>query len=359
MRPKGTICIITLAVTMVMATLTSGCTVPSASAPPTPAGRETPIPKPTAPSQKLEQVKFQTPTYSAVFLPYYLGRDKGFYSAENISIQPIALKAPLMLSALLSGEVDYTTQSSTIVQSALKGVEVKLLMQIDKTAVWHLMVRPEIKTAADLKGKVIALSSIGKSAHYAARQALSSLGLDADKEVTFIGIPDEMAMLQAVKAGSAAAAQSVSPYDLVGKEMGFKELMYVGDLFPLATNGVATTDRKIRENPSQVKRLLQATLKTILYIRDRPSETIEYLVKEFQLEKKLAEASYNDLVRNYSYGIMSQENLDALVGEGLFTGTLKKENLQVPLDKVLNLAFVKEAQKELGLEVQKDLRLKP
>lgn len=354
MRTKSSITLLTV---LLLATLVVAC-APSAAPLPTPPSRTEGTPALPAPvSKKLEKVKVQTPSFSAVFLPYYVGRDKGFYKEVGIDLEAIAMKAPLAIPALLAGETDFTAQASSIIQSALKGVPVKLVMQIAKTASWHIMVRPEIATPADLKGRTVAVTSVGKSAHYATAEALKKLGLDPTKDVVFVSIPEEAAMLQALKAGSVHAASVVPPFELVGKDMGFRDLFSVGDLFPLATTAMSTTESKLRNNPDQVKRVIRATLKSLAYMREERQGTIDFIIKEFGVERKVAESNYEDLLKTRSFdGSMGQEVLDALVGEGIFTQALTKQEAKGPLEKAIDFTFLKEVQKELNLPLQKDLK---
>ena len=67
----------------------------------------------------------------------------------------VTIRADLGIKALLSGDVDYIYSVGTIIRGAVIGVPVKTL-SFDFAKVTHfLMSRPEIKTAAALKGKKV------------------------------------------------------------------------------------------------------------------------------------------------------------------------------------------------------------
>ena len=75
-----------------------------------------------------------------------------------------------------------------------------------------LVCGPEVKTAADIKGKQIAISSFGSTAHGSTILLLEGIGL-TDKDVTLTQVGNQDARLAAVKAGSVACA----PIDLAQK----------------------------------------------------------------------------------------------------------------------------------------------
>lgn len=49
--------------------------------------------------------------------------------------------------------------------------------------------------------------------------------------------------------------------------------------------GFVTLDKKIRENPGQVKRWLKAAIRGLMFVRDRPEEAVDLGIKKLQLGK--------------------------------------------------------------------------
>src|SRR5438034_438454 len=76
----------------------------------------------------------------------------------------------------------------------------------------------------------------------------------------------------AVKAG-AAQATTVDPGGLVfAQKEGLVSLGFLGDLSPMPFQGFVTTERKIRENPGQIKRWLKGAIRGLMFVRERPEE---------------------------------------------------------------------------------------
>ncbi len=77
--------------------------------------------------------------------------------------------------ALLQGDFDYSTLADTMMRAATTGLPVKVIAFGGIRPALALNVRPEIKTAADLKGKSIAVTSIGSTTDIVAREIVRIL----------------------------------------------------------------------------------------------------------------------------------------------------------------------------------------
>jgi len=137
--------------------------------------------------------------------PLLYGIQRGFYRDEGIDLVYVSLRADLGIKALLSGDIDYSYSTGTIIRGALSGLPVRNLT-FDFSRVLHaLMSRPEIPSAAALKGKRVGVSSFGATGDLAARVGLRSIGLDPEKDVTIIILGTDTLRHAALIAGTAQA----------------------------------------------------------------------------------------------------------------------------------------------------------
>jgi NitT/TauT family transport system substrate-binding protein len=72
----------------------------------------------------------------------------------------------------------------------LEGAELVYVAGGVPTFVFQLYGRPEIKTVAELKGKVVAVTQPAASTDYAMRMVLRKNGLDPDKDVKILYAQD-------------------------------------------------------------------------------------------------------------------------------------------------------------------------
>ena len=173
-----------------------------------------PIVLPT-PEKKSLKIGLSTGGESSQFAEYLaeqLGYYKtigGFDSVEVSSLQGDAK----VVQAIVAGGLDLGVLGvSGAINSAATDSPIKILSINGVTLTDGLVCGPDIKTAADVKGKQIAISSFGSTAHGSTILLLEGIGL-TEKDVTLTQVGNQDARLAAVKAGSVGCA----PIDLAQK----------------------------------------------------------------------------------------------------------------------------------------------
>ena len=89
-------------------------------------------------------------------LQFYIAQRKGFFARERVNLEMISIEggAANMMAALDRGTVDITrTATFFLIQAALKGSEGVAIVGETATPIYSLIVKPEIKTFADLRGE--------------------------------------------------------------------------------------------------------------------------------------------------------------------------------------------------------------
>jgi ABC-type nitrate/sulfonate/bicarbonate transport system substrate-binding protein len=84
---------------------------------------------------------------------------------------------------------------------------------------FKLIVRPEIKTAAELHGKKLAISRFGSASDYAAQLAIEKLGGDP-KQVTMLQLGGNPSRLAALTSGTTHATVFSEPFASVAVNKG-------------------------------------------------------------------------------------------------------------------------------------------
>src|ERR1043166_4566317 len=106
-------------------------------------------------------------------LPYRVAAERGFFEKEGLRVRYITFQGTnLMLTALLSGELDYVNILPFIAGAAARGLPVKIVAAVRKSSGYAIVARPEIDSLKALKGKRIAINSFGSSADFAIYTAL-------------------------------------------------------------------------------------------------------------------------------------------------------------------------------------------
>ena len=82
---------------------------------------------------------------------------------------------------------------------------------------YTLYVGKDIRDASDLKGKKLAVSTVGGSGYVAAQYALRKLGLDPDKDVAMLQVGDFGTRLASLAAGTVQGTLLLPPFTLRAK----------------------------------------------------------------------------------------------------------------------------------------------
>lgn len=300
----------------------------------------------SAPS-KQEKVRLALPDIGVAQLYYLLARAKGFYREEEIDLNVERMTSSIATTALTTGDIDYTSLVGITLRSAARGLPVKLVANFSN-ALFFLIARPGIQSAQDLRGKSVAVTFAAGAEAYLVGKWLARYGLDR-KEVVFVSITGGSDRLTALLNGAVDATTFTPPFNAMARQKGLKELSFLGDMMgDLPAEGLSTSDKKITSNPGQVKRVLRATLRAVQSIRENREDTINFIAKEFQLEKEIASGSYDTLMRGLTRdgsitdkGIQNHFEIDRQGGS--FTGEVP------PLFKLVETQLLTEVQKELGI----------
>jgi ABC-type nitrate/sulfonate/bicarbonate transport system substrate-binding protein len=159
-------------------------------------------------------------------LHFAIGQRQGFYAREGITLQlvPIEGGTDKMVVALDRGDVEIT-QSATpyFIQAVLAGSNAVAVAAETANPIYSLIVKPEIKSFADLKGKLIGLSLAVDTISISMRKLIALKGLKpTDYRIKeLVGTP---VRLDCLKRGECDAVPLGQPEDFNAIDQGFHRL---------------------------------------------------------------------------------------------------------------------------------------
>jgi NitT/TauT family transport system substrate-binding protein len=294
-----------------------------------------------------EPVRVAMPSKSLTFLNYYLADKFGLYKAENLEVTLPVGKADVQLAAVVTGEIEYIAAAGTVLRGAASGLPVKALMFTLDKPIFHMMARPEIKRIQDLKGKAVAVTAIAATDAVGARAMAKAAGMNAEQDLTIIASGSTANAFGALQGGAAAAALLSIPFNFKAEELGYRSLGNVADYLRTVLAGLGTSDARIKSNPAQVKRMIRATLRGVDFARDPANQdkVIPFIMEDFQLDRKTAEASLREIVKNFSKDGTTAD--EAVRGDIDFIREQNKIKTAVPLGQVVDYGILREVLAEM------------
>jgi len=300
---------------------------------------------------RAEPIRTAVPRASLNYLSIYVAEAKGFFKDEGLQNETIVIGGPAAIAALVSGNVDFSGAGGSGLRAAAKGAELKAIMYQTEKVTWYFVVHPSIKQVSDLKGKKVAVGLIGDSEDRFSTMFVERGGLSA-KDITRIPMGTSSgARIAAIKSGSLQAAVLDPGGMIVAEREGLHSLSFLGDLFPLPFQGYVVTDKKIAENPGQIRRWVRAMVRSLIFLRERPEESADIGMKKLQLGN-INRAMLIDAAKAYSRafapgvpGVPSAQGIKNILEYEIREPMRMTE--APPARRMLDLRFVEEVKREL------------
>jgi len=293
------------------------------------------------PAQASEKVRIGIPVVAMSQLPILIAQQNKLFQAEGFDAEVIQIRTALALPALMSGELDFTTSAETTIRAAISGMPLKAIGFIGVRSSLVLVSNPRINSVAALKGGKIAVSSLRTTTDFVARDILRHYGLNPDKDIVTFPLGSESNKIAAVKSGAVDAAIVTLPSDSIAEEQGLKKLVFAGDFIEGLQSGLATSVKKINENPARVQRIARVFVRSLEFTRSRRGDAVDFIIKQWQLSRRVAESSYDLMVKTFSPDGEAPERLvRILVDEVKRTQKIERE---IALSDVVDFSFVREA----------------
>ncbi|HEY1373476.1 MAG TPA: ABC transporter substrate-binding protein [Candidatus Binatia bacterium] len=293
-----------------------------------------------------EKIRITYANNSLTFLAAFIAKDKGFYAKNGLTAELIQARPAVNIAALLSGDVDYVEVFGSAIRSAARGAPIRAFSNSIKAPFFSLVVQPSIKSVKELKGRVVGVASVGGTNQISGRLLFQHFGVDPDKDIKFLGIGEEKFVVEAFRAKRVDAILVAPPFSVMMKREGYPVLANAADVvaFPLA--GLSTTVDKIKQNRSQVKRVLKSEIEALRYLRDDAAGATDIIRRRFAMDDQLARDSYAVVVNSFSRdGRIPVASVDNVLNLEKKEGSISKN---ITVENVTDLSIAEEVLKESG-----------
>ena len=303
--------------------------------------------KATAPAAP-RTIRIDVANTSAPYAWYYIGQAKGYFAEEGIQLQATTSNGSVGVPSVLSGEMPFTTGAAASLTAILKGGDLRIVFaNLDRPSFELWSSRPDIRTLQDLVGQTVGVIGRGDTTEISTRLALQRAGLDPNSVAyTPLGAGNER--LAALLAGSIAAAPlGVADVQRLKQSTSFGGQM-VANLrdTPMLFNGLATSERLIREDPALVEGFMRAVLKSRMYFRANKEGTLQILEQASGSGRSIVEPDYESALASMTPdGTIDQDiqETDTQVRAALVGVPAPKA-----IDQIYDFSFVRKVGDELA-----------
>jgi ABC-type nitrate/sulfonate/bicarbonate transport system substrate-binding protein len=215
----------------------------------------------------------------------------GLLSKNGFSTEIVYTRAAI--ETLIAGEVEFGQMTGSLMFSArLQGADPVMLAGVQDILNDRLVVRPNINSVEDLKGKRVGVFRFGSASHLRLLNVLPRYGL-GERDVTFLQVGDTPERLIALHGGSIDATLLSPPDHFEALRGGVKIILNLRDLnVPYQGTGLVTTQRLLARNRDVARRFLKAFVEAVHLVRTNPTVSKRALAKyrKTKDEKQLEDA---------------------------------------------------------------------
>jgi NitT/TauT family transport system substrate-binding protein len=242
-----------------------------------------------AQSSRAQQLKVAVSTATPHNTPLWVARDKKIFDKYGVDVQLIFVMGGALVSQMLAaGEIQVAANAPAALLSLIaNGVDISMFLGVSNTSPFTLVTQPNIKTAADLRGKRLGTARFGGSSHVSALIALDHLRLDAKRDNIILmqtGLdPERMAALEQ-KALDAAMLQRLATKTMLKR--GYTQLLNLNAAkIPYQNTVLAARRDRMAANPKLFENFNRAIVEGYAYVFNQENKQAvkEVLAKNLRL----------------------------------------------------------------------------
>jgi NitT/TauT family transport system substrate-binding protein len=291
------------------------------------------------------KVTFSYSAVSMTWFPVKVAVERGFFRNEGLEVQLIQMNGNVATVALANGHIDFSLNISPVLNGAMQGLGTKLVAALNSRPLFSLVVRPEIASAGDLKGKVLAVSSFGNTQAILTEKHLQHLGLKKG-EYQLLAMGATPARIAAMEKNIAQGSLMPLPANVQLENKGYRLLGNTADVVTLPIAGLGAQEERITKDPELIKRVIRASLRSLQLLQSNPRETVKILMDWTRATEKDALRSLELTKPGFSRNGMLTDD-DLAIEWGFIQQQTKKTN--VPVSIAYDMTLLREVQREFGM----------
>lgn len=251
------------------------------------------------PTSAQELIPFRVGISDAVntVLPVWMAQEGGFYAANGLKVEIINMGGGSRgAKELQAGNIDLMRVGmSSVVQANRAGGDLRLIASMSNVIRFVIATAPDVKTAADLKGGVIGVSTFGSESDATVTLALERFGMTR-ADVTVKEYGGGAKRLAAARSGEIRATAINEPTTSQAREQGVNILIdLAAEKIPWLFSGVVVRRADLREPRHRAMRFLRAVIEGNYLALADAARAKAVLARELKVANpRIIDISYDD-----------------------------------------------------------------
>lgn len=273
---------------------------------------------------------------------------RGFFRRENFDVSAVYMRGGIDIKAVLTGDADFGTGSTTAVTAFVAGAPLRVVMSLNSYVDQALYAQPKYRSLAELKGQPIGSLNPGGLVDTLLRKVIVQNGLSPERDFILLNMGGTPERYAALKSGTLAASMLSAPHSLHAEKEGFTRIAVTRDYVDVPGTALVLHADKIKKQPEMIKRFLRATLHAMNYIRENRTDTMQMITREFGMTPEIASLAYDKLVDLLSVnGKIRVDGYQLLID---FARATQKVERPIPAAQLIDEKLLEEVIRESGIK---------
>ena len=220
------------------------------------------------------------------FTPFYAGKAGGFFKKHGLDVEIIRIPAAsLVVQSLLGSSIDFAIVGQAYIRAAAQGADVVMVSTYVNRFPYTVLVKPGIKRPHDIKNAKLGISRFGSASEVAFRVLLEHLGINPDKDVTFLQVGGQTDRFMALKSGAIDGTVIAPPLSGIADKLGFNVYFRMAELkIDYPHEGVIVSREYTRTRGDTVTRFLRAFIESMHAMKKDRKFAISMMAKDLRLD---------------------------------------------------------------------------
>jgi NitT/TauT family transport system substrate-binding protein len=281
-----------------------------------------------------------------------VARDQGFFRKHDLDVSLIFMRSgAVALSALSAGEAQFYSGSAngSSLGAMAGGLDLVFIAGLANKLNGTMVAAPAIQSPADLKGRNIAIQSIGGGVWMITQLVLEHWGLEPKRDgINLRIVGDESVMVQSLVLGTVDATYAGYAYATMLKKQGFRVLADLTKLgVPFQSTAILARRSYLSASPATAEKVIRALVDAITFIQ-RPANkaaVVATLTKNLQIVRpEEAEEGYEVIKSIYDRRVYP--NIEGINNAIRLLGIGNEKIRSLKAANLVDDRFVKKLEKE-------------
>lgn len=250
---------------------------------------------PAALAQTKKQIHVGVPAVSMGNIIIFFAKEAKLFEKHGLEAEVVVMQGSGIASrALVAGSVAISPIATpTVMNAVLAGSDMVILGHTMPGVVQALMVRPEIKTAEDLRGKTVGVTTFGSLTDFLVRHLAKKKGLNPDKDFALLQVGGDADRLLALKQGKIPAATLSHPAFVLAQRDGFRMLWDFFKEVEYPWSEIVSRRSTVKQDRDLIMRYMKAHIEGIARFKQEPELAKRVIKKTLRLDDdSLAQESW-------------------------------------------------------------------